>query len=284
MTSEKKRQKLAGVVGWPATYSLSPIIHHYWANREGISVDYQIVPSSPSYETFVKTIDDLRVSGFGGVNVTIPHKENALQYADIVTDIAKNAGAANMLTFTNDGVIADNSDAGGFAAALSDVAGENLQDKSILILGSGGAAKGIIAGLFGKCGSIRISNRTEQKAVRLAEQWDAMVVPWAEKEKFISQADILINSTSLGMRDELPLEISPELLNSKMVICDIVYVPLETPLLKAAKIKNCRIVDGLAMLMHQAVPGYKTWLGKNAIVDNGLRDLLVKTLKERTMV
>lgn len=281
-SSEKKATPLlAGVVGWPIDHSLSPLIHTIWANRAGINGYYIPLAIAPDYDAFARAMDSLRVIGFAGVNVTLPHKEHALRYADKHSDTAASVGAANMLTFKNDGVYADNSDAGGFEAALRGAIDRRDAAQSAFILGAGGAARGVAQALrqFG-LDEVTIANRTRKKAELIAEDFGARVIDWEKRNEALS-AEIIVNTTSLGMTGQPPLELDYSRLKPGSVVADIVYSPLETPLLKAALGRGAVAVDGLAMLMHQAAPGFKAWFGGDAQVDEVLRSALVAELKRR---
>ena len=269
---------LAGVAGWPVTYSLSPVIHSTWAHRANINGYYIPIAIEPTEDDFRAVIAGLRKVGFAGINVTKPHKENALRIADDASETAKSAGAANMLTFREDHIYADNSDVVGFANAV-----KNHTDKPGdhgVILGAGGAARGVVLALK-ELGiqKITITNRTREKAEALAAEFGLAVADWEKRSEVLDGADLLVNTTSLGMTGQPPLEIDLSPLKSKSVIADIVYSPLETPLLRAAK--NHHTIDGLAMLMHQAVPGFEQWFGGNAKVDEDLKNILLKEIKRR---
>lgn len=269
---------LAGVVGWPVTYSLSPVIHSTWAHRADINGYYIPVAIPPTEDEFRQVINGLRRVGFAGINVTKPHKENALRMADGASEIAKKAGAANMLTFHEDHIYADNSDVIGFANAVKDQS--NNPGNHGLVLGAGGAARGIILALQSLgLKKITITNRTREKAEALADEFTLDVVDWDRRNISLDTADILVNTTSLGMTGQPPLEIDLSTLKPKSIVADIVYSPLETPLLKAAS--GHHTIDGLSMLMHQAVPGFKQWFGGTAIVDEALKQTLLTEIKRR---
>ena len=274
---------LAGVVGWPIEHSLSPLIHTIWAYRAKIDGHYIPLAVPPDYDSFARTMDSLRVVGFAGVNITIPHKEYALRYADSVSDTAEKVGAANMLTFRETVTYAENSDVFGFQAAIKENAIEPSTFKNSLVLGAGGAARGIVLALK-ETGvkELKIANRTKAKAERLAEQVGGCVIDWNDKDKAVEAADIIINTTSLGMKGAPPLPLDLSSLKSDAVVADIVYAPLETPLLRSAREKGVKTIDGLFMLMHQAAPGFKTWFGGPAEVDDALRTELVRELKRRS--
>lgn len=271
---------LAGVVGYPVTHSLSPIIHTIWAKRAGTDGYYIPVAVPPDYNDFARAMDALRAVGFAGVNVTIPHKEYALRYSDKATANAEAAGAANMLTFSDGGATADNSDITGFAEAVREKT--SASGSSALVLGAGGAARGVVLALKSLgLTDIRIANRTMKRAEDLAAAFELTVIGWDDKSEAIDNIDILVNTTSLGMSGQPPLDIELGRLNPSALVADIVYAPLKTLLLKEAEGKAHPTVDGLAMLMHQAVPGFRAWFGGDAIVDDNLRSELVKELNRR---
>jgi len=274
--------KLAGVIGWPINQSLSPLIHTIWAHRAGINGYYIPLAISPAYEDFARAMNGLRAIGFAGVNITIPHKENALRYAAAASDGARAAGAANMLTFGAGDPYADNSDIGGFAKALKERLGRAAQPTSALILGAGGAARAVVIALkrLGFTG-LRIANRSPEKAVAIAQATHIKMVDWPARSDALSGVDLVVNTTSLGMAGQPPLEISLDKLKPDAIVADIVYAPLETDLLKAAKARGCKTVDGLSMLMHQAAPGFRAWFGEDPAIDDDLRRALVGELKNR---
>ena len=273
----KPQTRKAGVIGWPVAHSLSPLIHGTWAAREGADISYERIPVEPDYEAFAEKIEHLRADGYRGVNVTIPHKEHALKIADSASQTARAVNAANMLTFSDDGSFADNSDVEGFAAALRATDPEAGKRATALVFGAGGAAKGVLYALEERLGAERIiiSNRTRARGEALG----AEVADWSARNKIAAEADIIINTTSLGMTGNPPLDFDCNGLKSGAIVFDIVYSPLETPLLKAAKASGLRTVDGLEMLMRQAVPGYCAWLGANAEIDADLRSRLEAALK-----
>lgn len=281
MTAKPPLPRVAGIIGWPIGHTLSPLIHQIWAGREGLDAVYLPVAAEPGYEAFARAAEALRRAGFRGLNVTIPHKENALVYAQAASPATKKAGAANMLTFGPDGPYADNSDIEGFAKALAEVSRPGEIPARAVVLGAGGAARGIILALKERgIGEIIIANRTAEKAERLAKAFGARTAPWDERARALNGAGLLVNATSLGMAGAPPLEIALDALPENAIVADIVYRPLKTPLLAAAGGRGLRAADGLAMLMHQAVPGYKAWLGTKAEVDAELRPRLEAALTE----
>ncbi len=279
---------LAGVVGSPISHSLSPLIHNEWARRALIAGEYRAVDVAPGYGPFVEAMEALRAQGFAGVNVTIPHKENALRYADEASDAAKTIGAANMLTFAGGRAYADNSDATGFAEALMATLGGDDKVESAMMLGAGGAARGVVAALREMgCARVQIANRTREKADTLSNEFALKCVDWAARGPALAGCDLLINTTSLGMTGQPPLEIDLSALPAGATVFDIVYAPLETQLLKAARKRGNKTVNGLEMLMHQAAPGFSAWFGGRPYpvfprVDDDLRDLLIAELNRRS--
>jgi len=273
---------LAGVVGHPISHSLSPLIHTIWAHRASINGYYIPIEIKPSYEAFSSAMNSLRTVGFRGVNVTLPHKENALRYADIKTDRAQKAGAANMLTFNEQTVTADNSDSVGFAEALKQQS-QIHKKMSVLVLGAGGAARGVLLAIKSLgLEDITVTNRTVEKARTLANEFNLRYEPWETRNSLVSSNNIIVNTTSLGMEGQPSLLLDLHSIMEKSIVADIVYTPLETPLLKEAKSRGAYAVDGLAMLMNQAAPGFRTWFGGEAEVDDNLRSQLLVELEQRS--
>lgn len=270
----------AAVVGWPVGHSLSPLIHATWAEREGRQVTYEAIPVAPDDASFRSAIEALIRDSYRGCNVTLPHKERALAIADEASAEARAAGAANMLTFGGRRVLADNSDIAGFAAALDE---RGVRPRRALILGAGGAARGVAIALKRLFGAhlIRVANRTSSRGRHLALLVDGEAIDWTEKDNALGDIDILVNTTSLGMTGQPPLDIDLSRLPRSAAVADIVYSPLETPLLAAARAKGATAIDGLSMLMHQAAFGYRAWLGSAAVVDADLRARLEGALKAR---
>lgn len=268
-----------GVIGWPVGHSRSPLIHNYWIGKYNIAAVYDRAAISPD-EDFAAAVGALRRQGWIGVNVTVPHKERALAYADTASAHAKRLGAANILSFSDTSVHADNSDGYGFTAALHQNLGDRVWAReAAYILGAGGAARAILGAMI-EVGvpKIFISNRNRARAEALAalamgSQSTVKIIDWEARMDPLPQAKLLVNTTSLGMEGQPPLELS--LQGFAGVVFDIVYSPLETPLLGEARAKGLDTVDGLDMLLHQAVPAFELWFGVRPEVDAGLRALLV---------
>lgn len=271
---------LAGVVGWPVSHSLSPVIHGAWAAREGLNARYDRIAIEPTDEAFRNQMDALRRRGYRGVNVTIPHKERALRFADEASKAAQTIGAANMLTFSETVTIADNSDATAIRSIFLDLAKKPAR---ALVLGAGGAARAILFALahLPYTVDVVIANRTRARAVEIAPIAKAEIADWEERDAALAKADLVINATALGMTGQPPLDLDHDRLKPGAAVFDIVYAPLETPLLAAARARGLTVIDGLEMLMRQAAPGYLAWLGTRAAIDQDLRARLEAALAAR---
>lgn len=279
-TRSDDRQRRAAVIGWPVAHSLSPLIHATFAAREGVDAGYEAIGAEPSYEAFARVADRLQAAGYRGANVTLPHKEHAMRYATSASEEAQAAGAANMLTFGDGGAYAENSDIAGFAAALG---APPARRGPAFVIGAGGAARGVALALSRRCGvrDIVIVNRTRARADEVASLVGGGAVDWESRQDAARDATIIVNASSLGMTGQPPLDIDVAAFSGDAVVCDIVYAPLETPLLKSARARGLRTIDGLEMLMRQAVPGYLAWLGTKADVDADLRRRLEAALRAR---
>jgi len=275
--------KLAGVAGWPIAHTLSPLIHTIWAARADVDGYYIPIEVSKSYDDFTRTMESLRVIGFAGVNVTLPHKNHALRYAAAASDIAVSAGAANMLTFSVDGAYADNSDVHGFQSALAEKLSPTDSYAQAVVLGAGGAARGVVLALQNTgVKNIIVANRTLEHAQAIAaDHTNVETAPWSERRDITDSADIIVNTTSLGMTGQPPLEIDLNKVGGKVIVADMVYSPLETPLLRQALQSGLCSVDGLSVLMHQAAPGFRQWFGGDPWVDSALRGELEAELDRR---
>jgi shikimate dehydrogenase len=230
------------------------------------------------FEAFARAADALSGLGFKGANVTIPHKENAFRYAVKKSAAVMQAGAANMLTFGPDGAVADNSDVIGFKASLESARAAGKREKAV-VLGAGGAARAVLVALKDLgFREIIIANRSAARATELADAFGAMPVDWEKREDALAGADLLVNATSLGAEGSPPLELRLDALPVSAVVSDIVANPPVTELLIAARKQGFATADGLTMLMHQAVPAYKAWLGREAVVDQDLRQRLEMAL------
>lgn len=271
----------AGVVGWPVDHSLSPRVHGYWLNKYAIDGRYLRLPTPP--ENLEKTLRDLGKNNFRGVNITVPHKESALGIVDIIDTSARRIGAVNTIVVGEGGRLeGSNTDGVGFLENLKAGAPGCLKRTSCaVVLGAGGAARAVVVALLdGGVGEIRVVNRTRRRAQRLiddvvnfcAPPADVRldVCPWSDRDTVLDGANILVNTTVLGMRGQLPLEIDLVSMAPGGVVSDIVYSPLITPLLAQARARDLVVVDGLGMLLYQARPGFRAWFGTLEETADGL--------------
>lgn len=276
MTQEKI--PLVAVLGSPVAHSKSPLLHGFWLKQFGIQGHY--VPIDVMAADLEQVLQTLPKMGFVGANVTLPHKEKILSIADQISDRAALIGAANTLVFQPDGKLyADNTDGYGFIENIRQHAPDwQAKNGPALVLGAGGAARAIVSALL-EAGApeVRISNRTRARADQIKSDFGGRVgvVDWVKAGAEIEYAHTLVNTTSLGMTGKSALTVSLDKLNPETLVTDIVYSPLDTELLKAARSKGCRVVDGLGMLIHQAVPGFQRWFGQKPVVDQAIRDILL---------
>lgn len=272
----------AFVCGHPIAHSRSPMIHGHWLKSHRIDGSYTAVDVAP--EDFSAFLDGLAGAGFRGGNVTIPHKEAAFAGVQRRDEAAEQIGAVNTLWF-EDGILwGGNTDAYGFAANLDQFAPGWTTGGVAVVLGAGGASRAIIHALKQRgFGDIRIVNRTVARAEELAGQFGPGVTahPQAATGELLGDASLLVNTTALGMHGNEGLPADPAGLPDHAIVTDIVYVPLETPLLAAARARGLRTVDGLGMLLHQAVPGFERWFGRRPEVTAELRNLIVADLDAR---
>jgi len=275
--SVTQRSPRAGVIGYPISHSKSPIIHGAWLQRYGVQGEYTAIEVRPEkLESFLRNASR---EGFVGVNATIPHKEAALALADEVTPLARRIGAANTISFEGDRILADNTDAFGFLENLKDGAPNWRADSGpAVVLGAGGAARAVVAALIDAgAPELRLANRTRSRAETLAMDIGGpiSVIDWPVAAEAMDGAATIVNTTSLGMKGQPPLEIDLSAAPDDALATDIVYVPLITPFLERAQARGLRIVDGLGMLLHQARPGFERWFGRTPEVDDELRHLVL---------
>ncbi|MCK8787603.1 shikimate dehydrogenase [Roseomonas sp. NAR14] len=276
------KARLAGVFGWPATHSRSPRLHGFWLERHGIDGAY--VPLSVAPAQFETAVRGLAAAGFRGANVTIPHKEAAYALCDEVDHAARRAGAVNTLRFEAGRILGGNTDGFGFLESLAEQApGFDPAAGPAVLLGAGGACRAIAAALLDEgCPRVTLVNRTTERAEALARDLDATDARPGRlriaTEAPLDGAALLVNTTSLGMEGQPPLAIDLAPLPDGAVVADAVYVPLETPLLAAARARGLRGVDGLGMLLHQARPGFEAWFGVAPAVDAALREFVAADL------
>jgi len=275
--------KRACVIGWPVEHSRSPLIHRYWLKQYGIDGAYEKEAVSP--KELAQFLGSLKERGYVGCNVTLPHKEAALQAASVADEAARVIGAANTLWLDDSSRLnAGNTDAYGFITNLNAAApGWNEEVRPVMVLGAGGAARAIVHGLLAEgAGRIVLANRTRGRADALAAAFGPSVtaVDWQERGGALAGCGLLVNATSLGMTGKDALDLDLAELPPDAVVADIVYSPLETELLAAARARGNRAVDGLGMLLYQAVPGFARWFGVRPEVSPGLRDHVAASLGE----
>lgn len=255
--------KHACVIGWPIAHSRSPMIHGYWLERYGIAGTYtkRAVPPQ-EIDAFLAALAD---HGLAGCNVTIPHKEAAFRAAAFREGSAEAVGAANTLWLENGRLCAANTDTYGYMTYLTAEAEDwSRRDAPVAILGAGGAARAIIYGfLQAGVSEIRLFNRSAARAEALARDFGPRVkpMPWEDRSRAATESAVLVNTTAAGLKGEGALEMDFSDFHPDCIISDIVYVPLETPLIREARRHGLRTVDGLGMLLHQAVPGFEKWFG-----------------------
>ncbi len=276
---DESRPRLAAVLGNPISHSKSPRMHNYWLKQNKLNGYY--IPIKVELENFEETIRVLVSMGFSGVNVTIPHKLSALKIADESSSTAQYIGAANTLTFTQENKIyADNTDAYGFINNIKCKYPDwNPKKGTSVVLGAGGASRAVIAALLSEGSKkIIVLNRTIEKAEALKKDYDNKITveSWKNINEVAASSSNIINTTSLGMNNESLISINPNAIPETALVSDLVYTPLETNLLKMAKNRGSRTVDGLGMLIHQGVPGFEAWFGQKPLVTEELRKILIK--------
>ena len=273
--------KKAAITGHPVTQSRSPMVHGYWLKKHGLAGEYGRIDVPPEeaeafYRNFAR-------SGLSGANVTVPHKEVAAASCDWLDDAARSMGAANTLWLDDAGKLCGaNTDGLGFLGNLDQLApGWDVSRESAVVLGAGGAARAVVWALLSrKFTNVHIVNRTFEKAKAIADMFGSGTIAheWNKLGTVLGQADLLVNTTSLGMAGKAPLEIDLSPLPRSALVTDAVYVPLETDLLRQARARGNRTVDGLGMLLHQAVPAFERWFGVRPQVDDALRKLILEDL------
>jgi len=276
--------KLAGVMGWPVAHSLSPRLHNHWLEKHRI--DGAFIPLAVTADHFPHTLRVLSQVGFRGVNVTVPHKQAALAAVDEADDRARRIGAANTVIFRPDGsLFGTNTDGTGFLAHLhASIPGLDLTSGSAAVIGAGGAARAICVALADAgMAEIRICNRTLARAESLALELgpEVLVINWADRAGLLDEVDILINTTTQGMVGQPELDLDLATLPDQAIVYDIVYNPLETPLMNKAQARGNPVVGGLGMLLHQAVPGFSAWFGVEPEVTEELAAFVSQGLVER---
>jgi shikimate dehydrogenase len=279
MMASLTKARAACLIGWPAAHSRSPLIHHYWLRQLGIEGGYSIEAIPP--EGFAEFVQHLSAHGFVGANVTIPHKERALALTTPDTR-ARAVGAANTLWYDGNELRSTNTDIEGFVGNLDASAKGWDGAAEALVLGAGGSSRAVLFGLLERgIKRVHLANRTAERSKALADQFGATVQPiaWDDIKQVLPRAGLMVNTTSLGMHGQPALELDVGLLPREAIVADLVYVPLETGLLKAARARGLKTADGLGMLLYQAVRGFELWFGQKPTVTPELRALVEADLR-----
>jgi len=260
----QRKNIIAGVLGNPIAHSKSPILHQFWLRQNKIKGFY--IPLKVSDDDLEMTLRNLPKIGFSGVNVTVPHKESVMSFAKIKTERASLIGSANTLTFLAEGGFkADNTDGYGFMKNLEEQAPVwDPKEAKVLILGAGGACRAVIGALLESgVEKLHVTNRTQKRAKDLQVFFNSQIelIEWSEKEELLKNVNTVINATTLGMVGSDELQFSLSKANENTTIVDLVYNPINTPLLVEAHKKGCHVVNGIGMLLHQAIPGFNEWYG-----------------------
>ena len=272
---------LAGVIGWPVAHSRSPKIHNFWLEELGLTGAYVLLPVAPG--TLHIALPGLAALGFRGCNITIPHKVDAISLVHGVDANARRVGAINTIVVQPDGSLRGmNTDGFGFIQSLLEASPAWRADAGpITVLGAGGAARAVVLALADRgAKEIRLINRTFEKSAALAKEFGApvMALPWAGRHAALADVALLVNTTSQGMHGTPPLDLKLDALPRHALVSDVIYVPLETPLLAAARLRGNATVNGLGMLLHQARPAFQAWFGVLPEVTPGLRRIIEATL------
>ncbi len=279
--AEEKKFVLAGVMGWPVSHSRSPLLHNHWIREHGLNGVYVPLPVDPA--RLADALSGLAALGFAGCNITIPHKVAAMALVDRVDAAARRIGAVNTIVVGADGSLSGlNTDGFGFIQSLRDAHPAWRADAGpVTVLGAGGAARAVIVSLAEHgAREIRLLNRTPARAAELAAEFGAPVtaIAWEHRHDALEDATLLVNTTSQGMVGQAPLELSLQRLPPHSLVSDIVYVPLETPLLAAARRRGNPVADGLGMLLNQARPAFEAWFGVMPAITPALRRAVEATL------
>ncbi len=271
----------AGVIGWPIGHTLSPRLHGYWLDQFNIEGSYLALPVQPDY--LQNALQEFKLAGYKGLNVTVPHKETVLDFLDDITAAARTLGAVNTIVIENGLFKGSNTDGFGFIENLkSGQPAFSVSGKSAVVLGAGGAARAVVAALIDQgAGEILLLNRTVERAEQLALDLGGpvRVLDWNQRADCLARAALLVNTTTLGMTARPALDLALDDLPADTLVTDIVYTPLRTTLLNAAAARGNPVVDGIGMLLHQARPGFAAWFGVEPRVDQGLRDHVLAGLK-----
>ncbi len=276
MTIVSARARVAGIIGWPVAHSRSPRLHGYWLEKYAIDGVYIPLPIAP--EHFAAAVRGLMHAGFAGANVTIPHKLAAFEVCDAVDESARRAGAVNTLTFRDGKISGANTDGWGFLANLR-AHGVDPAAGPALLLGAGGGARAIASALLAEGVRVTIANRTASRTEQCVRDLPGpAIVPWEQRDAAVADHALVVNTTALGMENKEALALDLSRARPGTAIADIVYVPLETPLLRDAKARGLTPVEGLGMLLYQGIPGFRGWFGVEPAVDDDLRRFVAADL------
>jgi len=269
-----------GLIGHPVAHSLSPLLHNHWIKFYGFPALYQAVEIAPG--KLDESVRRLVEEGFIGFNVTLPYKQDIIPLCQSIDETARRIGAVNTVVVREDGRLRGlNTDSYGFVEnILASDTKKDLYGGSALVLGAGGAARAVVHALLTLgVRDIKIANRTKDKALEIGAVFPSKAVEWAERAKAAEGVSILVNTTSLGMTGQPPLELDLQYLPKDALVCDIVYKPLETELLRNAKARGNPVVTGIGMLLHQARPAFREWFGIMPDVDEEVRQKMLQGLK-----
>lgn len=272
---------LAGVMGWPVGHSRSPLIHNHWISQYNLNGAYGLFPVEPC--NLEAALHGLKALGLAGCNITIPHKVSAMEFVDWIHPLAKRMGAINTVVVQSDGALHGfNHDGFGFIQSLLEAQPTwKASTGPIVVLGAGGAARAIIVSLLDAGATkIRVVNRTFSKAQDLAHEFgpEVISVAWNNREDALAGASLLVNTTNQGMKGEPALDLPLDHLPMDALVSDAVYIPLETPLLKQARLRGNPTVNGLGMLLHQARPAFNSWFGVMPEVTPALYEKIIRTI------
>jgi shikimate dehydrogenase len=270
----------ACVIGWPISHSRSPLIHGFWLKQHGIEGSYTRHPVDPA--DLAQFLSGLSTAGYAGCNVTIPHKERTFALVNISDESTKRVGAVNTVYVEGGKTFGTNTDGEGFINSLQQsVPGLSLHGARVVVLGAGGASRAIVNAILEQGASeVAVANRTEEKALILGREFGSRVVPlaWDRTADALSECQLLVNTTALGMAGQLELMLDLSRLSHSAVVTDIVYTPLRTKLLVDAARRGNTVVEGLGMLLHQAVRGFYLWFGVTPKVTPELYSLIARDL------
>ena len=272
---------MAGVMGWPVAHSRSPVIHNHWIRQYGLQGAYGLFPVRP--DKLEDAIRGLPALGLAGCNVTLPHKVDAMQFMDVVAPLARRMGAINTIVVTPEGALHGfNNDGYGYIQSLRDARPDwQASAGPATVLGAGGAARAVVLSLLDQGATeIRLLNRTRAKAQALADEFGAgvQVVNWSERHEALAGIALLVNTTNQGMHGEPDLDLRLDRLPQTALVSDAIYIPLETALLQAARLRGNATVNGLGMLLNQARPAFQAWFGVLPEITPALQQAILATL------